>query len=356
MGIVIAEKPIIEKHQPDCAVWELTLLCNFKCLHCGGSAGLSRKNELTFAEMTKVAEDLKKIEFQRVSLIGGETFLRKDWYEIAKMIVDTGLGITYVTNGSLFPNNEKLVKQVIDTKPSVIGFSLDGGKAETHDYIRGYKGAFAKLWQSLALFDDEGLSLSVITAVNKFNVKELPLIRDLILGKGIAWQIQICSNNGKRFDKNYFLSKDEYLYVAKFIHQSVKEYTTDELPIAGADDLGYFSEKYPFCTINYNCWDGCKAGRSNLGIQSNGNIKGCDSLPDEYIEGNVRERSLYDIWTDPKSFAYTRNFDKSRLKGCCAKCRYGVVCKGGCVDIAHSISGHAFENSYCLYANENNLG
>jgi radical SAM protein with 4Fe4S-binding SPASM domain len=355
VGINITKKTGVDIYQPDCAVWELTLLCNFKCLHCGGSAGLSRKNELTFDEIRVVANDLRRIGFQRVSLIGGETFLRKDWYEIAKMIMDTGLGITYVTNGSLFPNNKKLAKQVIATKPSVIGFSLDGGKAETHDYIRGYKGSFDRIFKSLELFKNTGINLSVITSVNKINVKELPLIRDLILGKNIAWQIQICNNNGSRFSRDYFLNKDEYLSVAKFIHNSVKEHSVSDLPIAGADDLGYFSEKHPFCTINYNCWDGCKAGRSNLGIQSNGNIKGCDSLPDEYIESNVRERSLYDIWTDPKSFAYTRNFDKNQLKGCCAKCQHGAVCKGGCVDIAHSISGHAFENSYCLYANENNL-
>ncbi|MDR2338237.1 MAG: radical SAM protein [Deltaproteobacteria bacterium] len=351
MGIVI-EKPIIERYQPDCAVLELTLACNFRCIHCGGSAGLSRKNELTFDELTKVVDDLKKIKFKRVSLIGGETFLRKDWYEIAKMIKSKGLELTYVTNGSLFPGNQKLVEQVIDTKPQVIGFSLDGGKAETHDYIRGHKGSFDKVFSSLELFKNKGIKLSIVTAVNKLNVKELPLIRDLILGKEIAWQIQICDKNGNRFSKDYFLSKEEYLEVAKFIHESTQAYTVDELPIAGADDIGYFSKEYPFCTINYNCWDGCKAGKSNLGIQSNGNIKGCDSLPDEYIEDNVHERSLYDIWTDPKSFSYTRNFDESQLKGCCAKCRYGAVCKGGCVDIAHSISGHAFENHYCLYANE----
>jgi len=344
-----------DRYQPDCAVWELTLLCNFRCIHCGGSAGLSRKDELTFAEMTKVAEDLKRINFRRVSLIGGETFLRKDWYEIAKMIADHGLGITYVTNGSLFPDNDKLVKQVLDTNPQVIGFSLDGGTAETHDHIRGYKGSFAKIFESLELFKDKVRNLSIITSVNKLNIHELPLIRELILGKHIAWQIQIVSKKGCRFDDGHFINKDEYLQVAKFIHESAKQYSVEELPIAGADDMGYYSKEYPFCTINYDCWDGCKAGRSNLGIQSNGNIKGCDSLPDIYVEGNVRERSLYEIWTDPKSFSYTRNFDTGLLKGCCAKCPHGTTCKGGCVDFSHSVSGHAFENSYCLYANENRL-
>lgn len=43
---------------------------------------------------------------------------------------------------------------------------------------------------------------------------------------------------------------------------------------------------------------GCKA----VAIESNGDVKGCLSLQNErFIEGNIRERSLKDIWTDKKA-------------------------------------------------------
>lgn len=352
--IKIIKKPLTDEYDPDCAVWEITLKCNLKCIHCGSSAGRNRKDELSFAEIKNVVNDLKRVNFKRVSLIGGEPFLRSDWHEIAKLIKDAGLGITYVSNGYFFPKDKKLVKKVIATEPQTVGFSLDGGLAETHDKIRGLKGSFKRVLESMKIFKDAGVSVSIITALNRLNVKDLPLIRDLILGKGIGWQIQIASKNGARFKSEWFLTKEEYFDVAKFIHECAANYSSNDLPIAGADDIGYFSEKYPFCSINYNSWNGCKAGKTNLFIQSNGNIKGCGSLPDEYIEGNIREpnRSLYDIWNDPNSFSYTRGFKKDMLKGFCRVCEHGPVCKGGCVDISHSISGHAFENLYCLYKNE----
>ena len=353
MGIKVCKKPIIKRYRPHTAVWELTLACNFKCIHCGGTAGTSRKNELTFEEIKTIAADLKRIGFPRVTLIGGEPFLRKDWYEIAQVVKDTGLELTYVTNGSLFPDDADLTAKVIEVKPSTLAFSLDGGTPETHDYIRGnYRGSFTKIMQSLELFRHTGIQLAIITTVNKLNLKELPLIRDLISGEDIVWQIQICNKNGSRFNKDFFLSKEEYIQTAEFIHNTAKQYPN--FKITGADDVGYLSSKYPLSVVNSRCWDGCNAGRRTIGIQSNGDIKGCDSLPDSYVEGNIRERSLYDIWLDPKSFPYTRNFDKSQLKGCCAKCPHGEICKGGCVDIANSISGHAFENDYCLFYNENN--
>jgi radical SAM protein with 4Fe4S-binding SPASM domain len=352
VGLSIVDKQEGDNYDPDCAVLEITLCCNFRCIHCGGSAGAKRDKELTVNEVNTIAGDLKRIGFKRVSLIGGEPFLRQEWFEIANTIRDHGLLLTYVTNGSLFPGNPKLVDLVLETKPQVMGFSLDGGTAETHDHIRDYKGSFDKVQQSISIFKDKGVDVSIITAVNRLNVGELPRIRDLILGKGIAWQVQICSHNGSRFPKELFITKEEYLQTAAFIHECATKYSLAELPIAGADDIGYFSNKFPLCSINRHCWQGCKAGMSNLGIQSNGNVKGCDSLPDIYVEGNIRTRSLFEIWNSPDSFRYTRKFDTSLLKGSCSQCKHGAVCKGGCVDIAHTISGHPFENSYCLYLNE----
>ena len=85
-----------------------------------------------------------------------------------------------------------------------------------------------------------------------------------------------------------------------------------------------------------------------LGIQSNGNVKGCLSLPDEFIEGNIRKIGLKRIWENEKSFAYTRRFKKENLKGKCRKCRYGHVCKGGCTDMAFSSTGEINNNPYCI--------
>ena len=54
-------------------------------------------------------------------------------------------------------------------------------------------------------------------------------------------------------------------------------------------------------------WKGCVAGLSGVGLTSDGGVLGCLSLVthgERFLEGNVRRRSLTEIWRDPDSFAY----------------------------------------------------
>lgn len=90
-------------------VWEITLACCFSCSYCGSRAGAARKQELTTAECLSVAEQLRDLSCRRVSLIGGEVFLRPDWDRIVRALADGGIAVNIITNGFLF-TEEILVK------------------------------------------------------------------------------------------------------------------------------------------------------------------------------------------------------------------------------------------------------
>jgi radical SAM protein with 4Fe4S-binding SPASM domain len=111
----------------------------------------------------------------------------------------------------------------------------------------------------------------------------------------------------------------------------------------------YLPEGYDDCQFSIN---GCKAGLLSMGIMANGNVTGCISLQDKgYIEGNVRERSLLDIWNDPNSFSWNKNLKKENLKGFCHKCQYGNYCHSGCPASSRNINDNRqfIENEYCSY-------
>jgi len=72
--------PYFVKHK--CAVWEFTLKCNSNCIHCGSSAGKPRLDELDTEEALSLVKDLKSNGYDGIALMGGEPFLRGDWYEI----------------------------------------------------------------------------------------------------------------------------------------------------------------------------------------------------------------------------------------------------------------------------------
>src|ERR1700720_4321662 len=67
-------------------VWELTLACNLKCLHCGSRAGHRRPAELITRECIDVIRQLAELGTREISIIGGEAFARKDWLPIIPAI------------------------------------------------------------------------------------------------------------------------------------------------------------------------------------------------------------------------------------------------------------------------------
>lgn len=80
-----------KRYIPVHVVWEITLACDLKCLHCGSRAGRRRPNELTTAECLEVVEALARLGTREVSLIGGEAYLRTDWTEIVRAIRSHGM-------------------------------------------------------------------------------------------------------------------------------------------------------------------------------------------------------------------------------------------------------------------------
>lgn len=322
---------------------ELTLECNMRCIHCGSSAGNRRENELSTNEWMDVCRQLADLDCGSVTFSGGEPILRTDWYEIAQFVTDLNMKFSILSNGIAI--NKDAIDHLRKLNPYGVAISIDGGKPETHDAIRRVPGSFQKCKESLNLLQEAGIPVSVVTTAHKMNFRELPQIRELLLNRGIAWQIQIGNPMG-RFQKDLALSYEEFYAVAMFIASTRKQYSYKEMPITGAHCIGYHSKILPNVTLSP--WSGCHAGINVISIQSNGGIKGCLSLPDNLIEGNARERRLADIWNNPDAFSYNRKFTLDDLNNDCRECKYGKSCKGGCQSQSTSSVGKMHCDPYCL--------
>lgn len=336
---------------PGCVIWELTLGCNLKCMHCGSSAGKARKNELSTNEALKLCKDLAELGTHEVCLMGGEPLIRKDWYEIAKEVRDLGMSLSIISNG--FNISDDIISKFVKLDPHAISTSLDGSCAETHDYIRGVKGSFDQVMKYLELSRTADLPTSAITTVNRLNFKELPAIKDLLFDRFIAWQIQTASPIG-RFPMDLVITEEEFYALGLFIASLKQKYSSREMPVIGAHCLGYYSDKIPELGILPK-WIGCQAGISIVSIQSDGGIKGCLSTPDEYSEGNIRKRNIIDVWNDPNSFSYNRKFRKEDLGPNCKDCKHGEICRGGCMSMSTAYTGKPFNTPLCFYRMEKEL-
>lgn len=325
------------------AIWELTLKCNLKCKHCVSSAGKARTDELSTEEVLKLCRDLSDLGFKAVCLMGGELFLRRDWYTIGKEIKDLGMGLSIVTNG--FCNKEDIIPKLIQLETACITFSIDG-TPETHDHIRGFEGSFNKAIEFMRSVKKAGLPTNIITTVHKLNFNDIPKMAYFLLEKEeVEWQIQEASPIG-RFTEERILSKEEAYYLATYIAFLQQKYSKEK--VFGSHSLGFNSNFIPNLSLASE-WQGCHAGKKILGIKSNGDVIGCLMLSDEFIEGNVRKRSIKDIWNDPKSFSYNRQFEMKDLGDNCKDCRYGKKCKGGCTTRSFLLTGKNHNDPHCFY-------
>jgi len=336
-----------------CAVWEFTLGCNLKCVHCGSSAGGARSGELDTGEALKLAGDLRSAGCLGVALMGGEPFLRKDFWAVASRIKELGMELSIITNGTVFTAG--MFEKLKALKPRAVAVSVDASAAELHDKIRGVPGAYDKTRTFMDRALEHGLPLSVITTVHKLNLKELPAIREQLKGRGIAWQVQTAGAEGGRFSAGLLLDEEEFYSVGIFIEACRRTHSAAELPIIGAHDLGYNSGILKNVSL-YEKWEGCQAGVSVLGIRSNGDVLGCLALNDDrYVEGNVRSRDVADIWNDPAAFAYTRRFKAAAAGANCAGCAGLDACKGGCNEMSLMKTGALHNDPYCFYRLERRL-
>jgi radical SAM protein with 4Fe4S-binding SPASM domain len=95
-------------------------------------------------------------------------------------------------------------------------------------------------------------------------------------------------------------------------------------------------------------WTSCNAGQNTLGIEADGTIKGCPSLPTSpYAGGNIRDLSLRQIWWQTDPLSINRGRTNEGLWGFCGSCYYADICKAGCTWTTHTLFGRAGNNPYC---------
>ena len=335
------------KFRPHYAVWELTNRCNAKCIHCGSESGECRDNELTEEEALHLCEELAALGCKQVGIIGGEFFLSPYWETVTKKLMDLKVGVTHLTNGLLL--NDKNIAKLKNMGITWISVSIDGIGA-THDYLRGVPGLYDIAIENLKKVKKEGFRIGINTAMSKRNLAELPRLYELLTELEVnSWQLQGVEDVG-RANKNpeLYLSAAEYYEIVK----QVAEYRKNpKMFTCLGDNIGYFISFEP--AVRNNPFGGCLAGRLNVGIEANGNIRGCLSIRgDENIEGNIRERSLTEIWNDPDSFRAYRHKPMEKLTGFCAECEYAQLCRAGCSSLAHSLTGTFYECPLCLHKYE----
>lgn len=310
---------------PRTVYWECTQRCNFNCIHCYSSSNNKLKDgELKLSEVKTLIRELSAMGTEFLSIGGGEPLLYPHIADVVEYAAKKSVAVEISTNASLV--TDKIINNLKIAGLKFIQISIDGATNNTYSKIR--KGGDL----SLIIKNIDKLSkhfvVSTCMVVNKINIDELEDVIDLSIKLGAKFfriipfmEVGRAKNLGKlQLEKSEF--KKMYRTIInkrKKVDGKISIQLNENLVIPNKKNISWMPDEHY----------GCSAGRTTCGIDSHGNVYPCSYMVSkELVCGNIKNKSLLEIWTNSEVMKKLRTIDS--LEGKCSKCKHLSLCRGGC--------------------------
>ncbi|MCP5108200.1 MAG: radical SAM protein [bacterium] len=312
--------------------WHFIESCNLRCSHC-------YQKDYAFVDLEdeKILEIAHTLDYTlkkwnrdgRISLTGGEPFLRKelllkllDFFENSPNFYWMGI----LSNGILV--DEEIADRMKPFKKlKEIQVSIDGADAGSHDSIRG-EGSFDKAVNAVKLLKRKGFTVSIMFTLHKRNRDEPLRIIDLAHDLGVDYlTIERIVPNNQDDIHIFYMEPGELKETYEAIYQK-------KLEIEKRSQLKVRVSRPLWCLVGDEAGGFCPAGFTSLSILHDGTILPCRRL--ELPLGNILEDGLFKPWYTSGTLWRMRN--KTLLGGKCKGCEFLGKC-GGCLAVAHKITG-----------------
>jgi radical SAM protein with 4Fe4S-binding SPASM domain len=346
-----APLPSDKTHRPVYVVWELTQACDHACGHCGSRSGRALPDELSTEEALRLVSEMASLGVREVTLIGGEAYLHPGFLQIAQEIVRLGMHCSVTTGGRAL--DQERADAMAAAGISTVTVSVDGDEA-AHDRIRRQRGSHARALSAIRALKRAGLRPALNTQINRWSLASLPAVVQLMRDEGVTrWMPIITVPMGRGADNLDMLFEPfEIIGAIEALAAQVPIARAAGILVTPGNTVGYFGPYEHILRGEFKGQYGgsCGAGRTTMGVEADGNIKGCPGLPtDAYSGGLIREHALETIWERGNALRYTRERTVEDLWGFCRTCYYADVCMAGCTWASHVIMGKPGNNPYCYH-------
>jgi len=301
-------KPVFKS--PLYIAWEVSLLCNAKCIHCYSSSGpgIKHPDELSTSEAIDLIDQL-----------------RKDIFQLIEHAVARNLVVNVASNGAII--NHKYAKKIKESGVRSVTISLDAASSEMHDGFRQCPGLFEKSTKAIKLLADEGIRVVVSFTPTFLNFQEGRKVVELAYALGADAVNMSEYVPAGRGTKEMSLPPDLLKEVLADWISMRKEYK-DRMQIIWHD-----------CRVallvppeDQDKYSGCGAGKLTARIMADGTLTPCVFLSNS--AGNLKTEQFQDVWQNSDLLKAIRNRDL--ISGNCLSCVHKDIC-GGCraVSMAH---------------------
>jgi MoaA/NifB/PqqE/SkfB family radical SAM enzyme len=320
-----------EKQEPTKVDIFFTERCNLKCRFCNYPKISSEvvEKEISDKRILGLIDEICEMDVKVFGVLGGEPFLRKEvLLESMKKIKANEISGSVVTNGTLL--EEKDLEKLVKIEWDLIRFSIDGLQ-ETHDYLRGVKGAFDKVFKSVRIlhklkkiYKSNFPTVEINFVLTNKNYSELGKLVKSLSPYGINFiyvlpMIEL-TEESKYLKINNVREVKRFLEEAKDISEEYNIRSNIEEIVE--KNLFLYSNKMKNIILENNKkLPACFLPWYTMNINSDGSATPCAQWPKS--EGIRIEKSLRSVWFD--DFEKMREKISSGLPEWCSRCCVPLV-------------------------------
>jgi mycofactocin radical SAM maturase len=302
--------------------WEITHLCNLKCVHCLSASSVASPDELTFDECKAIVDQLATLKVFEINFGGGEPLLKDFFLPLLSYIHEKGIVTCISTNGTVLTDE---AVAFFAASPLVnVQVSLDGATPAVNDRIRG-RGSYRQIIQGLKKLSGQGFPLSINTVVTSRNFRQLPQLKEMAAAYGASLRVSRFRPSGRARQSWEALKLDpsQLSELAAWLGDDPSILTGDSffsISQDGRRKLGL---------------DMCGAAKMTCCIDPAGNVFPCAFLQEKrFLAGNLRKKTFKDIWDNSPVLKYFRELEPAS----CRHCPRFEKCRGGCPAVAYFVS------------------
>lgn len=355
---------------PYIVIWEVTRACQLKCIHCRADAqNKPDPRELTPEEGLKLIDQIYEMNNPMLVFTGGDCMMREDLFELADYAIKKGMRVSMTPSATDNVTKEKM-ERAKEVGLSRWAFSLDGPTPEIHDHFRGTPGSFDLTIEKVKYLNELNMPLQLNTVISRYNYEYLEEMAELMKElKVVMWyifllvptgrgQLDACltpAEHEKVFRWLYDLSKTAPYDIKTTAAQHYRRVVFQQKARENKVEIGEIRYEDTLTKDMASVIDGLKRapkgvndGNGFVFVSHTGDVMPSGLLP--LVGGNVRERSLAEIYREAPVFKELRNPDN--YKGKCGVCEFRYVC-GGSRSRTYAITGDYMESEpFCVYIPE----
>lgn len=278
---------------------EIIAACNLRCTHCFAGELPRHRNPLRIHELERLFDELALLGSYRLGLTGGEPLMRKDLFDILDAARARGLHPCLTTNALLI--DDTIARELGRRDFCWLNVSLEGASPATNDPVRG-AGTFEQ-----------------VVARTRILARHARFTLAFTITRHNAHEVEDCARLAAELGADTVVFRPVYPTGTALEHPELMPTWHQYQDALDALERLRLPTAHTLCTLDPFSprarrpsqartapGDACGAGTRICSISVEGNVNPCSFLGPAHDGGNLRHRSLREIWNESAQFAAMR--------------------------------------------------